>query len=227
MTFEHEIIQTYLNSLKGMTISDAWNGFSSFICLEIGELGEREGFHTAKGEASAAFEFDWSLENDHIVECGAHSSTVDIKVALSGLQGLTIVDVTLIGLPPELQMTFSDGRRLRSCTLSRGYPEWHVFLKGDLYLSAEPGVIDPSFKTDRWSEEEPDDQALQVIKQTAERWRQYAMEPVNGDCQDCSCFVKLNGYFDILDYGVCTNEHSSHDGRAVHCKSGCQFFRAD
>jgi hypothetical protein len=224
MNEEHDIIRTYLSSLEGLPINEAWKGYGSYIFLELGELQDNGPSRHQKGEVTAAFEFDWTIENDEMVECGAHDSYVDIDVALSGLNGHIVTKAELIGLPPQLQLTLSDGRRIRSCTMQRGYPEWHVWINSELFISPEPGSMDPSVQVHRWIPDDPDDEEMQHIERTAERWEAMKIEATIGECTNCTFMLHINGNFALLDYGVCTNGSSERDGRVVSKYGGCPQY---
>lgn len=46
----------------------------------------------------------------------------------------------------------------------------------------------------------------------------------SGLCMDCGFFISIVGKFHFWDYGLCSNEASSNDGKLVGVKSGCNVF---
>lgn len=43
-------------------------------------------------------------------------------------------------------------------------------------------------------------------------------------CMDCGFFIAIAGKFHFWDYGLCSNEASSNDGKLVGVQSGCNVF---
>jgi hypothetical protein len=43
-------------------------------------------------------------------------------------------------------------------------------------------------------------------------------------CIECGYYMPIVGKFYFWDYGLCSNEASSNDGKLVGVKSGCEFF---
>lgn len=226
MTIDKETFNDLVKPLVGMTISRPWRGYGSAIFIELGLLSKRmvRGRGQKYGEACIDIQWDWRIESDFIVVCGSSNSAPDIESHVGGLLGMSIAVITTIGQPSELSVELSNGLRLKSMAMVTGDPQWAIRLKDGTWLSCVRGslVANDGTKGEGLSEEEiaVSDRAAE----TGKRWRRPLAEPVNGSCRDCSYFVRLDGDFELLDYGACTSSNSPFDGRITNLTSGCPAF---
>jgi DUF3027 family protein len=219
-----------VSPLLGMTISLPWRGHGSAVFLELGELQPLS--HPRQrhqdGEACISLEWDWRLESEKQIICGSSNSSPEIEKAIANLRNQKVEAITLDGRIPELIIDLSDGYILRSMAMTSGYPQWSVRLPDETYLSADEGVLIRDDGTRGPSEVDPEeDKAIEHADKTATRWGTPVSEPCGGYCQNCIYFIRIDGHFAFLEYGVCTSKDSPLDGRAVHLKSGCQAFTAE
>jgi hypothetical protein len=63
--------------------------------------------------------------------------------------------------------------------------------------------------------------ACDLAESASTRWGKPVVEPKKGCCRDCRFYVRLDGSFYFLDYGVCSAEGSDLDGRVTNVESGC------
>ncbi len=226
MKMHQEAFIDLVKPLVGMTISRPWRGYGSAVFLELGYLSCRtvRGRELKYGEASIDIQWDWRIESDFKVVCGSYNSAPDIESHIGELLGMSIAVITTIGQPPELTVELSNGLRLRSMAMVTGDPQWAIKLKDGTWLSCVRGslVADDGTKGEGLSEKEI--AASDRAAETSKRWRRPLAEPVNGHCRDCSHFVRLDGDFELLDYGACTSSNSPFDGRITNLTSGCPAF---
>jgi hypothetical protein len=226
MTIDNETFNDLVKPLVGMTISHPWRGYGSAVFFELGLLCERMVRRREQkyGEACIDIQWDWRLESDFKVVCGSSNSAPDIESHIRRLIGMSIAGITTLGRPSELTVELSNGLRLRSMAMVTGDPQWAIRLKDGTWLSCVRGclVADDGTEGERLSEEEiaVSDRAAE----TAKRWGRPLAEPVHGQCRDCSHFVRLDGDFELLDYGACTSSISPFDGRITNLASGCPAF---
>ena len=219
-----------VSPLVGMLISLPWRGHGSAIFLELGEL---QPFSYPKqrhqdGEACISLEWEWRIENEKEIVCGSSNSSPEIEKAINILKDKNVEAIVLDGKIPELVIELSDGLKIRSMTMTSGYPEWCIRLADGSYLSACDGSLNRDDGTGEESELPPeDDEVIDHADTTAARWGKPISEPLRGHCEDCIFFIRVDGHFALLDYGVCTSKDSPLDGRAVHLKSGCEAFTAE
>jgi len=228
MNMEVQQIKQLVQPLIGMPVSRPWRGYGSAIFLEIGDLscetiGKRE---SSRGAACIAVEWGWRIENDHAVLVGSSCSAPAIESHLASLKGVSIEAIVVEGMPPELVIHFSNGSRLRSMVMVPGDPQWTIRLPDDKWLDCEGGKV--RIREDSTSHELSDEErkVIDTADATAKRWGKPIADPMTGECRHCECFVRLDGDFDLLDYGVCTNPSSRFDGRATNVSSGCPAFAA-
>ncbi len=50
------------------------------------------------------------------------------------------------------------------------------------------------------------------------------ISPVTGNYNLCKWYIRIDGEYSLLDYGVCTNSKSGLDSKVVNCSSGCPAF---
>ncbi len=196
--------------------------FDNFF--ELGELaqpGPRR-IH-AKGEACIWIDWDWRVESGSSVLYGSSNSRPKIQSGILGLKGSTLQSLSVVGQVPELVAEFSNHHRLSSMAMHTGDPEWSIRLPDRRWIHGRNGVLtvgDGGSQAMIAEEQNSSD----LSERTTARWGVPVTEPKFGDCADCTSFVRLDGDFYFLDYGVCTASGGPFDGRSVHVNSGCPCF---
>lgn len=109
--------------------------------------------------------------------------------------------------------------------LSGGDPRWSIRLPGGEYLQTQDGALLVGGGVCDIDEAAAEAQAY--AGRTAARWGVPLAGPAPGQCAHCASFVRIDGDYDFLGYGVCTETASPFDGRAVNCQSGCPVFSKD
>ena len=213
-----------LKPLHGLQVSLAWKGYGSAIFLELGRLSAPEndrGQH-GRGEACLSVEWDWRVERESSVLFGSSNTRPEIEVGIRGLQGSRIENIEAVGAVPELVALFSNGQRLQSMIMTNGDPQWGIKLPSGSWLSVKGGLLlldaEPEGSTEEYTNES------KVTENATSRWGVPIAEPVQGRCDSCDWFRRLDGDFYLLDYGVCIAETSPFDGLVVHNSSGCPIF---
>ena len=214
-----------VSSLLGFTISLPWHGYGSAIFLEIGELqplGNSRKRHQ-NGEACIMLEWDWRIESMTKIICGSSNSGPKIEKTIPLLLNLEIIEIKIDGRLPELTMQFDNGYILRSMAMVSGDPQWNIRLLDNTWLSCVNGELIQNNGEHTGSTTE-EDEVMEYSRITAQRWGTPISEPLSGYCWDCKFFVRIDGHFSLLDYGVCTSPASPFDGRATNRRSGCHDF---
>jgi hypothetical protein len=228
MKIDYDTFKSLARPLIGMTISRPWRGYGSAVFLELGVLSTRvfKGRESKSGEVCIDIQWDWRIENDLEVICGSSNSAPRIQSHLSELLGLSIIEIGLCGVPPELTLHFSNGSRLRSMSMVTGDPQWAIRLKDSTWLSCRQGalVADDGSGGQGFTDEERE--VSERATEATKRWAKPSLEPIRGECRDCCHFVRLDGDFELLDYGACASPLSPFDGRVTNRASGCPAFSA-
>ncbi len=228
MTINYDTFNSLVKPLIEITISRPWCGYGSAIFLELGSLSTHvfRGRESNHGEACIDIQWDWRLENDLEVICGSSNSAPEIHSHVGALLGLTIVDISLSGPPPELTLRLSNGSRLRTMSMVTGDPQWAIRLEDSTWLSCKRGVLVSDDDSGGQGPTDEEREASDRAAETARRWDQPLLEPIQGKCGDCCHFVRLDGDFQLLDYGACASPTSPFDGRVTNLASGCPSFSA-
>lgn len=216
--------QTLVEPLVGLPVSLPWKGNGSTIFLELGELsqpGPRR-IH-AKGEACIWIDWDWRVESASSVLYGSSNSGPDIQSGILGLKGTTLRSLAVVGQVPELVAGFSNHHRLCSMAMHAGDPEWSIRLPDRRWIHGRNGAVTVG-DAERLANTDEEQNTSDLSKRTTTRWGVPVTEPKLGDCADCSSFVRLEGDFYFLDYGVCAASGGPFDGHAVNLRSGCPCF---
>lgn len=211
----------------GMPVTLPWKGYGSAILLELGNLAppKGSGYHN-NGEACISIEWGWRVEGGSTVQYGSSNSQSDIKCGIESLRGTSIEKILIHGQVPELLIQFSNAQRLMTAAMVTGDPEWSIRLPDKSWMSCEGGVV---YVGDGSGPETTAEERATIAhaKNTAERWGAPIAEPIEGRCDNCKWFVRIDGDFDLLDFGACTSSASPFDGRVVNVKSGCGVFLND
>lgn len=216
--------------LVGMPVFLPWCGYGSAIFLELGKPQPITNPKQRRpdGEACISLEWDWRIESDLKIVCGSSNSNPEIDSTISSLLDSTVTKIRLEGIIPELLIDFSNGYRLRSMAMKDGNPEWGVRLPDKTYLMSENGRVyqtaysTPSGSSDLTSGER---WAMNHAEATALRWGRPVPAMKSGkSCRNCRYFIRVDGSYHFLDYGVCTSLDSPFDGRAINVNCGCRAF---
>ena len=125
----------------------------------------------------------------------------------------------------ELAITFSNGLTLRSLQLGQDPPDWHMRVQSGKYLSVKRGEITLDDGSEIDSDEEIEE--IDSYEDVASRWGKPKSGENKGVCYDCRNFVRLDGNYHLLDYGVCIHEMGPFDGRVINRNSYCEKFEAE
>ncbi|MES2257574.1 MAG: DUF3027 domain-containing protein [Pseudomonadota bacterium] len=217
-----------IRSLVHMPISLPWKGHGSAIFLELGNLAplERPRQRHQKGDATIYIGWGWRVEEGSRVLYGSSNSKPEIEDSIEALVGITIKNLTIQGLVPELSIEFSNGARLMSAAMSTDTSEWGIRLPGAIWVSCVDGVVcsGDGAAIGLTPEEEA---VFEHAHVTAKRWDVPVAIGQKGRCDSCTYMICLDGNADFLDYGVCTSAESPFDGRVVNMASGCASFVLD
>lgn len=227
MTISREEVASLTRPLIGLEVARAYQGYGSVVHMDFGRLmpaiGRRQGL---RAEASLMLEWDWRFETDSGVVFGSSCSGPDLAAGLAELAGQSVVAVGVEGRLPELVVELSGGLRARSCSCHEGDPRWGLWLPDGTWIHCEAGVLHHSRMGEGKAEELTEEERGEFdhAKITAERWGERIVPDAPGFCDDCACYVRLDGTGDFLDYGVCSSPRSIFDGKVVSFRSGCAAF---
>jgi len=219
-----EDFNTLVQPMRGLPVALPWTGYGTAIFLELGKLLPLQSPRRrhAKGEYAVEIDWDWRVEKGDTILFGSSNSRPEIDVNLSSLQSAVIRSLTLSGNVPELTIDFTDGRCLKSMVMFSAPPQWNIRLPDGMYLFYDEKTL--------WRGEglchglSPAEETMEAQADAAsQRWGRPVSEP-QGECWNCRSYLRLDGNFSFLDYGVCTAADSPFDGRVVNCKSGCPCF---
>ena len=208
----------------GLVVARPWQGYGSVLFLELGDLSTvHYGAKTlSRGQVGLCIEWDWRVEDSKAVLFGSSNSRPEIERGIASLKDTTVVSIGIVGKIPELTVEFSNGHILRSMVMTTGSPQWHIRIGAGEYIWPKGISV---FSGD--SEEEVSEReilALDIANTTVERWNITERTSPKGSCKNCRSFTYLDGSGALLDYGVCTSEHSDFDRNIVSLNSGCEAF---
>lgn len=209
------------SALTGLSVSRAWKGYGSTIFIELGILRYSPKHPKGDGEVCITIDWDWRLEDDLSIICGSSNSGPEITDCLAKLNGQTIVSAILHGSPRELVVTLSSGLRLRSMAMLAGNPQWAIRLSNGSWLSSDGSSListDGSYAEGLTKKEQL---VSELAEAAASRWSGRGTEVRDRHCRDCRYYVRLDGNFHFLDYGVCSAAQSEFDGKVMNLSSGC------
>lgn len=216
-----------IQPLIGMPVSLAWKGYGSAVFLELGLLAPADSSRQrSMGEAGITIEWDWRIEEGATVKYGSSNNRPTIKRGIESLHGVLIETIAIRGQVPELFIQFSNNQRLMTAVMITGDPEWSIRLADENWITCADGIV---FVGDgSWTKPTSvETRAITHAESTAKRWGKPGAEPIEGSCDNCHWFVRIDGDFSLLDFGVCTSSASPFDGKVVNIASGCDMFIND
>jgi hypothetical protein len=227
MKISVEEMTNCINQLRDMRISLPWKGYGSTIFLELGKLQEKKttrSYHP-EGEACVSVTWDWRIEKENKILFGSSNSGPEIDEEIKLLEGEFIEEIGVEGQIPELLIKISNGMTLRTMAALSGDPQWTIKLLDSNYLSWEDSdaVIRTGDESGPGNSDE-EKELMALTEKVAERWGRPSEEGLTGNCEECKYFIRIDGNYNLLDYGACVNEMSKYDGRVVKCDSGCTKF---
>lgn len=230
MEISFEEIRNSIRQLDGMPVAHTWKSVGSCIFLDLGKLQERS-FGRKQfmvGEVTITIEWNWRIENAGQIVFGSSNSGPAIENGIKRLIGQSITSINIEGEIPELVIRFSNGDLLRSMAMLSGNPQWSIRQIDKTYISWVNGkAIRRNGDESIYTISEAETKNMDFIEKVVNRWGTPLLTPKNGNCRDCRYFIRLDGDFYLLDYGVCINGQSGFDGRAVNTASGCPSYSAE
>ena len=222
----HIDFATETKHLIGLRVSHAWKGYGSAISLELGVLetpAEKRG-RNARGETCIMIEWDWRVEEGERILFGSSNSGTEIVAKLQQVTECHVENLSLSEGVPELIVSLSNGNRILCCAMVTGDPQWTIRLAEDQWLRWAGGALRKGCFAVELSEAEVEE--IENADRVVSRWGTPQVPPIAGECRDCASFVRIDGQYSLLDYGVCTSATSPMDGRVVYCGGGCTHFYA-
>ncbi|MEM8651365.1 MAG: hypothetical protein AAGF54_12605 [Pseudomonadota bacterium] len=117
----------------GMPLSLIWHGYGSAIFLEFGNLTQpKKLLKSGKprnpcGEMGLMIEWSWRIEGKKTIFCGSWSENINWQRVNSVLIGQKIVELSVFGHLPEVEVKFENGTRFLSFMTERAHPMWSLF----------------------------------------------------------------------------------------------------
>ena len=216
-------------NLIGLPVSLAWKGYGSAIFLELGDLLPYENprlRNKKHGQSCISVDWDWRIEDKRHVVLGSSNSGPEIDSQISMLEGANVAKIAVVGNIPEIEVSFSNGLILRSMVMHNDDPQWTIKICDDKYASVTRNnlVVTSDDANDTESDEESDYSSMDLADQICQRWGKPQITPVKGNCRFCEWYVRIDGEYSLLDFGVCANGESGLDGKVVNSSSGCPAF---
>ncbi len=197
----------------GARIVRAWKGYGSALFLDLAE---------GQDPKDVFFGFEWRCERGSVVERGWNDSMPEIADLCKTLNGLTVTAITIADGVPDLIVTLSDGRIIRTIVEDR--PDWTVRMGPDLYVYLDEtwtlgGDGDTSLRAFH-DEIHRDDQEL--TSAADERWRSRIVGNPLHPCRTCRFYRRIDASDALLDWGVCISPLSRFDGGTVNLDHSCE-----
>jgi len=164
-------------------------------------------------------------KNLHLAALSGYYSGPRIEKLIKNLEGVKIEKVETLLPYHELAITFSNDLTLRSLQLGQDPPDWYVRFQSEKYLSVKRGEITLDDGSKVCSDEEIDE--IDSYEDVVSRWGKPKSGEDKGVCYNCNHFIRLDGNYHLLDYGVCIHEMSPFDGRVTNRNSHCEKFEAE
>lgn len=209
-----------------MVISQAWHSYGSAFFLELGELHNEEIFKriSQKGEATICVYWDWRIHNGSEILCGSCNSGKKIEDTIQFFVGQTISSIDIYGKVPELQIIFSNNLTLETMCMKAGDPEWNIRLQDNTWLAWE---TEATIKKDNEEHEyylDGQNALIKTIEKATKKWETPSGKMKNKICNACSFFVRLDGSYDLLEYGTCLKVKSNLFGKIISDENSCSLF---
>ncbi len=133
MNLHQRALSELRQAVVGRTVGHVWRGYGSAIFLELGTLtfSTHADGHPGqpRGDLSIAIEWNWRFERPRSILGGTWSDERRWPAFFRSIQGQTIRDLAVLGTLPEIELTFSNGMRLRSFMNDAGQPQWSIIEK--------------------------------------------------------------------------------------------------
>jgi len=86
-------------------------------------------------------QWSWRIEKVRSIQLGSWSSERKINAGIRALKGLKVVEVTVEGRLPELELHLNSGLWIHSFATVEGQPEWALFLRDGSWITVERGRL--------------------------------------------------------------------------------------
>ncbi len=144
-----------LHNLIGLPVAHVWFSDYSVVYFELGELTPSElirrdgSLGNPNGEVIVYAGFDWRIERARSIFCSRHDSRKRRYSVCESVLGSTVMESSIFGRIPELNIGFSSGLWLVTFGFYRGNPQWSIgFKQSGSYLSAKGTklILEPGTK---------------------------------------------------------------------------------
>lgn len=130
MDRHQRVLPELRQAVVGRAIGHVWRGHGSAIFLELGaptsstRADGQPG--QPRGDLSIGIEWNWRFERARSILGGTWSDERRWPAFFRSILGQSVRDLALLGTLPEIELTFSNGMRLRSFMNDAGQPQWSV-----------------------------------------------------------------------------------------------------
>ncbi|MBI2418773.1 MAG: DUF3027 domain-containing protein [Ignavibacteriales bacterium] len=231
MNISFEEFNDLVKPLIGKPVSLAWKGHGTALFLEIGMLRalKDRNQNIPDGEVCISPDFEWRIEFEKRVLCGSSNWIPFIEEKLKMLEGLEILGISVDPVTLELEIKLTNDLIVRAIKLTKGDPDWTIRYLDDNYISVENSCL--FYQNDNDPPDEVDGELeareKEIIRhghETYDRWSAITLAPKRGKCDDCKFYIRIDSDSFINDFGICSNQYSAFDGKAVYSSSGCPAF---
>jgi hypothetical protein len=169
----------------------------------------------------------WRMTSIHEFKTGSYESTECKDDGLKELIGSKLVKIQY-NTPTDLIFFFDNGYQIETFKHSseNGLMELFSFEQGE----KEPTVIQMEASGD-WSVAEDisftkdEKEFYKHSEDTDSRWELLLpADDSDTPCSKCAYYLPVRGQFHFWNYGLCSNQDSVYDGRAVSDNCSCAYF---
>jgi hypothetical protein len=132
MSLEPNLFESYRSKLRNAEVSHVWRVHGSALFVEFGLLSPGRAHADGRlgnptGEFGVMVQWSWRIEDGTRITCGSWSNEELWPPTFARLIGKKIVDISLVGRLPEIEIELSDDLHFLSFMTADGEPEWTIF----------------------------------------------------------------------------------------------------
>ncbi len=133
----------------------------------------------------------------------------------------------IISTNNDITLEFDNAIMIEVIGISTELPIIEVFCPNSIHLELNPNKYWIKSLLSSETEGLTKEEELVSIhsEECSNRWQTPMYSNINKQCLNCAYYLPLRGRFHFWDYGICSNNYSSNDGKLVNVKSGCEFHK--
>jgi hypothetical protein len=132
MNIEPNLFEVYRSKLRNAEVSHVWRGHGSALFVEFGFLSPGHARADGRlgnptGEFGVMVQWSWRMEEGSQITCGSWSNEELWVPTFARFIGKKVIDISLVGRLPEIEIELSDELYLLSFMTADGEPAWTIF----------------------------------------------------------------------------------------------------